>query len=67
MNTFASLFSSVSLAIVIMHRKFSFLKTEQLLQHCLTRGKEILEQLPCEQFPLGFEIYRAFLLAKQVG
>ena len=31
------------------------------------RGKEKLEQLPCEQFLQAFEIYRALLRAKQVG
>ena len=30
------------------------------------RGKEKLEQLPCEQFLQAFEIYRALLRAKQV-
>ena len=32
-----------------------------------SRGKEQLEQLPCEQFLQAFEIYRALLRAKQVG
>ena len=33
----------------------------------MPRGKEKLEQLPCEQFLQAFEIYRALLRAKQVG
>ena len=31
-----------------------------------SRGKEQLEQLPCEQFLQAFEIYCALLRAKQV-
>ena len=31
----------------------------------VTRGKDKLEQMTCEQFLLGFEISRAFLRAKQ--
>ena len=31
------------------------------------RGKEKLEQLPCEQFLQAFEIYHALLRAKHVG
>ena len=36
-------------------------------QNFLTKGKEKLEQLPCEQFRQCFKISRAFLRAKQVG
>ena len=32
-----------------------------------TRENEKLEQLPCELFLQGFEIFLAFLRAKQVG
>ena len=31
------------------------------------RGKEKLEYLPCEHFLQGFEIYRPFFRAEQVG
>ena len=31
------------------------------------RGKEKLEELPCEQFLQGFEIFCSFVRAKQVG
>ena len=33
----------------------------------ITRGKEKLEKLPCEQSLQAFEIYCALLRAKQVG
>ena len=33
----------------------------------IVRGKEKLEELPCEQFLQGFEISRSFVRAKQVG
>ena len=32
-----------------------------------TRGKEKLEQLPCEQFLQAFKIYRALLRSKKMG
>ena len=44
--------------------KGAFLKSELIF--CYTRGKEKLEQLPCEQFLQCFEISRAFHSGKQV-
>ena len=44
---------------------FKISKCSQFSTHI--RGKEKLEQLPCEKFLHAFEIYRALLRAKQVG
>ena len=61
-----SIKSSIDWTAETILQNFARLDFKDLI-HARTRGKEKLEQLPCEHFLQAFEIYRALLRAKQVG
>ena len=67
LSTCSDLWNGMHTSLLVRH-KGSFLPDSIISYQTwmFARGKEKIEQLPCEQFLQAFEIYRALLRAKKV-